>query len=139
MSAGRMFVLVAAVSAMLCGCVRYDMDEILLEREDLSLTWKGEDQIVFDPLTWQVSSNIRNCEYRVNDDNMANYFIVRCSERPVTEGQDVTADVEWTLATNIKRYEGIRFTVRKTGPDGLVWMWNKSQKIGVVIQELEQN
>ena len=94
MSAGRMFVLVAAVSAMLCGCVRYDMDEILLEREDLSLTWKGEDQIVFDPLTWQVSSNIRNCEYRVNDDNMANYFIVRCSERPVTEGQDVTADVE---------------------------------------------
>lgn len=139
MNAGRVAVLMAALAAMLCSCVKYDMDEILLEREELSLTWKGEDQIVFDPLTWQVASNVGNCEYRVNDDNMANYFVVRCSERPVSEGQDVTADVEWTLTTNTKRYEGLRFTVRKVRSDGLVWMWNKSQKIGVVIQELEQN
>lgn len=129
--------LLMAVSAG--SCVKYDIDEILLEREDLSLTWKGEDQVDYDPLTWQAGCNVRKGEYRVHDDSMANYFAVKCSERPVMEGQDITADVVWTMKTTIKRYEGIRMTVRKLAPDGRIWLWSRSQQIGVVIKEINHN
>ena len=129
--------LLMAVSAG--SCVKYDIDEILLEREDLSLTWKGEDQVDYDPLTWQAGCNVRKGEYRVFDDSMANYFAVKCSERPVNEGQDITADVVWTMKTTIKRYEGIRMTVRKLAPDGRIWLWSRSQQIGVVIKEIDHN
>ncbi len=120
-------------------CVKYDIDEVLLERGDLSLTWKGEDQVDYDPLTWQAGCNVKKGEYRVYDDSMANYFAVKCSERPVMEGQDVTADVVWTMKTTIKRYEGIKMTVRKLAPDGRIWLWCRSQKIGVVIKEIDHN
>ncbi len=133
----RFAALIAVTACMLGGCVKYDLDEILLAREDMSLTWKGEEQISYDPLTWQLSCNVRNAEYRVHDDSMANYYVIKCSERPVEEGQDLVADVEWTVATNIKRYEGSRFTVKKIGHDGLIWLWCKTQKIGIVIKEIE--
>ena len=120
-------------------CVKYDIDEILLEREGLSLTWKGEDQVDYDPLTWQAGCNVKKGEYRVHDDSMANYFAVKCSERPVMEGQDITADVVWTMRATIKRYEGIRMTVRKVDPDGRIWLWSRSQQIGVVIKEIDHN
>lgn len=127
-----------AVAALSCGCVKYDVEEILMERQDLSLTWKGEVQVVSDPLTWQIGYNQQRNEYRVHDDSMGNYFVIRCSERPSYEGMDVTADVEWTQRADIKRYEGIRFTVRKMDSEGRIWLWCKSQKIGVVVQELQQ-
>lgn len=125
-----------AVAAFFCGCVKYDVDEILLERDDLSLTWKGVEQLSYDPLTWQIGCNVGRGEYRVHDDNMANYYIVRCKDRPVSEGQDIYADIEWTVWNNIKRYEGVRLTVMKMDGDGKIWLWSKVQKIGVVVKEI---
>ena len=69
-------IMCVVVAASLCGCVKYDVDEILLSRDDLSLTWKGEQQLSYDPLTWQIGCNVGRGEYRVHDDNMANYYIV---------------------------------------------------------------
>ena len=128
---------IVALAAMCCSCVKYDLDEILLERSDVSLTWKGEDQVVYDPLTFQLGCNDRKHEYRVNDDSMANYFVATFSEKPSSEGQDLTGNVEWTISSNIKRYEGARFTVKKIGADGTVWLWSRNQKIGIVVKEIE--
>ena len=133
----RFAAIVTMTLGILGGCVKYDLDEILLAREDISLTWRGEEQISYDPQTWQLSCNVRKGEYRAHDDSMANYYVIKCSERPVEEGQDLVADVEWTVATNIKRYEGARFTVKKKGTDGLIWLWSNTQKIGLVIKEIE--
>lgn len=133
------FLIILLAVALAGACVRFDVEEILLERQELSLTWKGEQQISYDPLTWQVGCNLKECEYRVHDDSMANYFVIKCSERPSVEGMDVIADVEWTVRANIKRYEGLRFTVRKIDSDGMIWLWCKSQKIGVVVKEVVQD
>ena len=130
-------IVLAAAAALFCGCVKYDVYEILLARDDLSLTWKGEEQLSYDPLTWQTGCNVGRGEYRVHDDNMANYYIVRCKDRPVYEGQDVYADVEWTVRSNIKRYEGVRLTVMKTDGEGKIWLWSRTQKIGVVVKEIQ--
>lgn len=121
----------------MASCDRYNVQEVLLSREDISLTWKKEPQVVYDPLTWQLGYNAGRNEFRVNDDSMANYFIFRSNVRPDTEGQEVTAYVEWTVRTNIKRYQNLKFEVRKVSPDGRVWLWNKSQKVGVTLYYLE--
>ena len=122
---------------VMASCDRYNVQEVLLSREDISLTWKKEPQVVYEPLTWQLGYNAGRNEFRVNDDSMANYFIFRSNVRPDTEGQEVTAYVEWTVRTNIKRYQNLKFEVRKVSPDGRVWLWNKSQKVGVTLYYLE--
>ena len=67
---------------------------------------------------------------------MANYFIVKCSARPTDEGQELTADVQWTMISSIKRFERIRFEVKKVSADGYVWMWSRTHNIGVVVKKL---
>lgn len=122
---------------VMASCDRYNVQEVLLSREDISLTWKKEPQVVYEPLTWQLGYNAGRNEFRINDDSMANYFVFRSNARPDTEGQEVTAYVEWTVRTNIKRYQNLKFEVRKVSPDGRVWLWNKSQKVGVTLYYLE--
>ena len=50
------------------GCI-YDIDEILLQREDISMTVKGAEQFVYDPVTCQLGYNEAENEFRVLDDN----------------------------------------------------------------------
>ena len=66
----------------LTGCKRFDIDEILLEREELSLTVKGELQFSYNPLTCQIGQNITENEYRIYDDALSNWLIVKCNEKP---------------------------------------------------------
>lgn len=129
--------MVLAIGALFQSCACYDIEQTLLVHEELTLTWKGDVQAMYAPSTWQYSFNAAKNEYRVNDDNMANYFVVRCSERPSAEGQELGVNVEWTVATNIKRYEGLRFKVERVASDGRIWLWNKSQKIGIVIKDIQ--
>lgn len=125
------------LGALLQSCACYDIEQTLLVHEELMLTWKGAVQVTYAPQTWQCSFNTARNEFRVNDDNIANYFVIRCSEMPSSEGQELSGDVEWTVKTNIKRYEGLRFKVEQVASDGRIWLWNKSQKIGVVIREIQ--
>lgn len=131
--------ILASAAVLLEGCWlnSYDVQEVLLVRDDVSLTFKGKEQLVYDPLTWQLGYNAQKCEYRASDDEMANYFVLRCETRPTFEGQEVRADVSWTMQTSVKYYERLKFEVRKTASDGTVWLWNRSQSIGVVVRELK--
>lgn len=117
------------------GCI-YDIDEILLQREDISMTVKGAEVFSYDASTCQLGYNEDENEFRVLDDNLGNWFIVRCSGRPVSAGQEISADVTWTTSDNIRTRKGLRFTVRKTSQDGRIWMWCKSDKIGITVKEI---
>lgn len=130
------FISAVVFISVMASCDRYDVEEILLSREDISLTWKGMEQIVYEPATWQLGYNPERNEFRVNDDSMANYFVLKCKERPDMEGQEIDASVEWTVRTDIKHYDGLKFEVEKVGADGLVWLWNRSQKIGITVKYL---
>lgn len=133
---GSIFILLIASSLLMASCQRYDIQEVLLSHEEASLTWKGDVQILYEPGGWQMGYNSQRNEFRVNDDTMANYFVFRSKVRPDTGGQEVTASVEWTVRTNIKKYQNLKFEVKKIGSDGTVWLWNKSQKIGITVKYL---
>jgi hypothetical protein len=121
---------------IVAGCLPYDIDEILLAREDISITQKGTLIMNYDPLKCQMSHDKATNTYMIYDDMIANWFIVSCSTRPDTEGQEITADVTWTTDKNTKTERGLVFTVKKIDSQGQIWMWNKSKSIGIVIKNL---
>lgn len=121
---------------MLAGCNLYDVDEVLLSRDDVSLTWKGEAVLVYEPDKWQMGYNSAKNEFRVHDDQMADYFVVRCEASPTDEGQELKADVEWTEESSMKRLEGVRLEVKKVSADGYVWLWGKNHSVGIVVRKL---
>ncbi len=126
-----MMMLAAAVS-----CVRYDVDEVLLLREDVSLTLKGVEQFRYDPLTCQMSHNTATNEFRVFDDKLSGWFILKCDEMPANRGQEIKADLTWTASKSTKEMKDLNFKVEKIDKTGQIWMWCKKKSIGIVIKNL---
>ena len=69
---------VLAVILSANGCKEYNVEEILLLRDDISLTVKGETVISYDATYYQLGFNVQRNEFRVHDDAMANFFILTC-------------------------------------------------------------
>lgn len=132
----KKIVLICIALLCLSGCKGYDIDEILLQREDISLTVRGEDILVYDPATFQIGYNGQKNEFRIFDDNLGNWFTFRCYDRPSSEGQRVKADLKWTSSNTTKTRKGLSFRVEKTGAQGHIWLWCEEEAIGVVVREL---
>jgi hypothetical protein len=112
------------------------IDEVLLVRDDISLSIREELLMSFDENKCQLGFNSACNEYRVYDENLANWFVLKCSAKPTSEGQKVTVDLEYTTEKGIKTLADLEFSVVQTSSDGLVWLWNKDRKIGTVIKNL---
>ena len=131
----RIIILVSIIMAV-TSCRPYDIDEILLQREEVSLTIKGEVVFSLDPVTCQLGYSDKGNTFRVFDDNLGNWFILKCRTSPDTEGQSLKADLEYTTQTDTKTISGLVFTVEKTDRNGHIWLWNDERKIGVVVKRL---
>ena len=125
-----------AVAALALSACQPNVDEILLSRSDISLTIKGELQMAFSESTCQLGYNTGRNEFRVYDENLTSYFILRCAVAPTSEGQVVKADLEYTTAGGATTLSALDFTVQKTNSEGLIWLWNKDKQIGVVVKAL---
>lgn len=118
------------------GCVEYLPEEILLPMEDISMSIKGEEIMKFDENTCQLGFSDRNNEFRVLDDNLTDWFILRCDAVPSVVEQKVICELEYTTADDVKILTDIVFNVEQTREDGLVWLWNDLRSIGLVIKLL---
>ena len=122
---------------LIYGCVGgVQPAEVLLPRTDVSLTIKGEVQMTYDQKTCQIGYNDGSHEFRLINDKLTDWVIFRSDATPTDEGQKVTADLEYTVADETRKMEGLAFTVEKTAPDGHVWLWNEDKKIGIIIKTL---
>lgn len=127
---------IALMLAASTGCNRYHVEDILLPRNEISLTVKGADQIIYDEESWQLGYNDERNEFRIVNDKLNNWVILQCDAVPSTVGQSVTAYLEYTTSNDTRKLNGLTFTVEKTSPDGLIWLWNDDRKIGVVVKDL---
>ena len=118
----------------ICGCNRFNPEELLLPREDISLTVKGEVMLTYDPKTFQLGCNEEGNEFRVFDDNVGNWFTLTCKGRPVLTGDVLSADLAWTTPSSTKTRRGLLFSIEKTDSDGKIWLWCKEEAIGVVVK-----
>lgn len=123
------------VGVMSAGCVKYDVEEILLVRSDISLTLKGNDIYSFNPDKAQIGYNSELNEYRMFDEDFQNWVSMIWSEKPVSEGQVVLINLEWDTRESARKKTGLEFEVRKTDGSGMVWLWNSSDKIGLAIKD----
>lgn len=122
---------------ILAGCTFYSMEDVLLQESEISLSWKGEQQVVYVPSEFQLAFNDRDNEFRVYSDKLGEWFTVRCSEKPSAEGQSLKADVSWTASKGTKLLKSIDITVEKTDEDGLIWLWNSSNKVGIIVKDIQ--
>ena len=119
-----------------CEMLSQSVPSSLLESSQISLTWKGDTQVEYTAGESQLGYNKRDNEYRVYNDRLSDWFIVRCSEKPVSEGQQLNAFVSWTGAKSDKVYNNLRFSVAKTDGNGFIHLWNESNRIGIIIKDI---
>lgn len=129
-------IVILIMLAVMVSCSPYDIEEVLLQRSEVSMTMKGDEQFVYDPLTCQMSYNSTDNEYRMFDDMLSNWLIVKCHERPSSEGQELTADVTWTASSTTRTMKGLTFRIEKTDGSGTMWLWCRQKSIGIVIKNL---
>lgn len=132
----KRIIYILAMMLAATACIDNTLDQVLLVREDISLSVREQVLMSFDENTCQLGYNSARNEYRVYDEILANWYILRCSAQPTSEGQTVKADLEYTTAKDVKSLTDLEFSVEKTSPDGLVWLWNKERKIGIIIKNL---
>ena len=132
----KRIIYILAMMLAATACIDNTLDQVLLVREDISLSVREQVLMSFDENTCQLGYNSARNEYRVYDENLANWYILRCSAQPTSEGQTVKADLEYTTEKDVKSLTDLEFSVEKTSSDGLVWLWNKERKIGIIIKNL---
>lgn len=121
----------------LVGCNPDFNEDVLLEHSEISLIWKGTVQVGFDQSTGQLGYNNARHEYRVYNDKLSNWFTVRCSEEPLEADQELSADIMWTAEKGIKIYNGLSFKVKRISQEGLIWLWNEREKIGIIVKDIK--
>lgn len=131
-------ILIAAAAALyiFTGCARYDIDEVLLSKTEVSMSLKGKDIYIYDPNLAQFGFRPERNEYRIVNDDLSGWFTVICNVKPSIEGERIKADVEWMTKTEIGKTAGAEFVVRKISDDGIIWLWCDDEKIGVVLKDI---
>ena len=132
----RRFIYAAVAALAISACQSHNIEEVLLSRSDISMTMRGELQMAFNENTCQLGYNTSRHEFRVYDEALQNWFILRCSAKPTSEGQVIKATLEYATAGNTMTLSDLEFTVEKTSSDGLIWLWNKDKQIGIVVKAL---
>ena len=123
------------VFASLTGCNPYDVEEILISRDDVSLTIKGELIFVYDEGTCQMAYNADRYECRAMNDDVTQYFVLKAHERMTHAFQEFTADLTYTYMGNVVAEKDLLFRIEKIDNSiGFAWLWCSDAAIGIVVK-----
>ncbi len=118
------------------GCLEGYGFEKLQENSDIGLMIKGSYAVRYDESDFQMGFNESRNEFWVTDDNMADYFVLKCDKMP-EPGGIVTADITYTTKNDTKSKSGIKFEVEDFDTDSdVVKLWNQPSKMGVIVKIL---
>ena len=129
------YVVALAAALSICSCVQYDVAEVLLSRDDVSLTVEGNPVFVYNPDKCQLAYNTKKNEYRALNDTGTQYFVIKAAKSLSSYGQEFTAELRYTVSGKEKVEKDLVFKIEKiSNADGLVWLWCSSKNIGAVIR-----
>lgn len=122
-------------AVMFTSCADVNINEVLLGSTDISVSLKGKVQYTFNPDKGQAAYDRESNLYRYFDDDLGSWFEIRCSTRPATEGEVIKADIDWATKTSFRTEKEMVFSVEKTDETGMIWLWNDSEDIGIIIKD----
>jgi hypothetical protein len=127
---------IAALVLLLAGCNgKIEMDPQLLTTDQVSLMVKGK--MIFTLEDGQLAYNRKLGQFRAGNDDMSRFFILTCRTSVLQEGQEVTADIQWTSGNTVKTQKGLVFKVEKYESTGLVRLWSAADKTGATVKVLD--
>ena len=121
----------------LTACLRYDIDEVLLERTDVSLTLKGKLHYAYSADYGQMAINADRTLFRYMTDDLATWMEVKCQTKPGGVGEKILADVRWKSTLSEGEEKDLEFEIRQTDGSGTTWLWNNANNIGLIIRDFE--
>lgn len=128
-----LYILAFAALTLAHSCSPYKIDEILMSRDDVSLTIEGLPVFVYNEDKCQLAYNTERNEYRAMTDDMTDYFILKANQKLTTIDQQFTADLTYTTSGSPTTLTELSFTIEKiSNESGLVWVWCKEYAIGIV-------
>ena len=119
-------------------CVRDDgFDARLAERFDgPCLIVKGATVFSFEETSCQESYRPSQKLYRAGTDTMSDFFSVKMSAVPSSEGQKLTCTLSWTGVSKETVQDRLSFSVQEIRGD-LIWLWCSRQQIAVAVRILQ--
>lgn len=127
------------VLSALCfsACNDYNIEEVLTGNTDISLSQKGKVVYTFNNAKGQAAYNPDRTLFRYCDDDLQGWFELKAQSRPGETGDVVVADLRWSTKSSSGNETGLEFTIQKTNDRGMIWMWNSSENIGLIIRDFE--
>ncbi len=136
MKAIREILVLLAALALLSSCDGSRERNSFVESGEIRLQVGRAVQFRYDPLKCQMSFNRKRKEFRVQTDNVSDYYAATLSEIPVSEGQTLTADLYWTTETDVLNRKNLALEVVKIEGEK-IWLWSDSGRIGLSVVVLE--
>jgi hypothetical protein len=97
---------------------------------------KGKTLFTYNPNTCQLSFNRGKRQFRVQTDDMQDFYMLTLSAMPTSEGQELTGTLMWTTRDEVNAIKNVAFSVKKVEGDK-IWLWTRNGKIGVVVRVLD--
>lgn len=132
----KLAILVLALIS-LAACAEYDINEVLLVRTDISLTQRGKTQYVFPADYGQMAINADRTIFRYMTDELSNWLELKCQSRPGGVGDKFIADVRWKSTSSSGEEKELEFEIKQTDGNGMIWLWNNTNNIGLIIRDFE--
>jgi hypothetical protein len=125
-----------AMLLIVCACNDDKFIEPFVNSDELRLVQKGKTLFTYNPNTCQISFNREKRQFRVQTDDMQDFYMLTLSAMPTSEGQELTGTLMWTTRDEVNAIKNVAFSVKKVEGDK-IWLWTRNGKIGVVVRVLD--
>jgi len=102
---------------------------------NIGLTYYGETIFKYTDGLCQLGYDASKNEFRVSDDAMNDYYVVRLDKMP-SVGEESTGTLIYTTDSDIVTKTGLRFKHLKSDGDKM-WLWNRKNAIGCVVWKIQ--
>ena len=130
------YLLIIAFTALV-GCNEITEEEQIFADADSNpaLYYKGSVWVDFSPNDFQLGYNEGRNEFRLHDDDMSSFYILKLTKMPHQKDESIEGNLKCSKGGRVVERDKVKFKVTKKEQD-TYWLWSRSEQIGIVIQRL---
>lgn len=107
--------------------------KLFLDEVQIGCFKDGHDYLVYNEAIHQLCINPRRHTFRLQSDNQEEYYHIDMESYPRYIGVSVIMTLDMCKGRESRNYT-LLFECSKI-EDGLIWLWNKESKLGIIVPE----